>query len=57
MKVIKNFFWNAGYQVFALLVPLVTVPYINRVLGPTGVGINAFTNSVVQYLAYIGQRL
>ena len=39
MKVIKNFFWNAGYQVFALLVPLVTVPYINRVLGPTGVGI------------------
>lgn len=54
MKVIKNFFWNAGYQVFALLVPLVTVPYINRVLGPTGVGINAFTNSVVQYFILLG---
>ena len=54
MKVIKNFFWNAGYQVFALLVPLVTVPYINRVLGPTGVGINAFTNSVVQYFVLLG---
>ncbi|QVI33928.1 oligosaccharide flippase family protein [Lacticaseibacillus chiayiensis] len=54
MKVIKNFFWNAGYQVFALLVPLITVPYINRTLGPTGVGINAFTNSVVQYFVLFG---
>lgn len=39
---------------FALLVPLVTVPYINRVLGPTGVGINAFTDSVVQYFILLG---
>ena len=54
MKVIKNFIWNAGYQVFILLVPLVTVPYINRVLGPTGVGINAFTNSIVQYFILFG---
>ncbi|MDE3295328.1 oligosaccharide flippase family protein [Lacticaseibacillus rhamnosus] len=54
MKVIKNFFWNAGYQVFVLIVPLVTVPYINRVLGPTGVGINAFTNSIVQYFILFG---
>ena len=54
MKVIKNFLWNVGYQVFVLFVALVTVPYINRVLGPTGVGINAFTNSVVQYFILIG---
>ncbi|MFD1483993.1 flippase [Lacticaseibacillus baoqingensis] len=54
MKVIKNFLWNAGYQVFVLIVPLITVPYVNRVLGPTGVGINAFTNSVVQYFILLG---
>lgn len=54
MKVIKNFIWNAGYQMFVLIVPLVTVPYINRILGPTGVGINAFTNSVVQYFVLFG---
>lgn len=54
MKVIKNFVWNAGYQVFVLIVPLATVPYINRVLGPTGVGINAFTNSIVQYFILFG---
>lgn len=54
MKLIRNFFWNVGYQIFVLLVPLVTVPYINRVLGPTGVGINAFTNSIVQYFVLLG---
>lgn len=54
MKILKNFLWNVGYQVFVLIVPLITVPYINRVLGPTGVGINAFTNSVVQYFVLIG---
>jgi O-antigen/teichoic acid export membrane protein len=54
MRIIKNFAWNVGYQIFVLLVPLVTVPYVNRVLGPTGVGINAFTNSNVQYFILIG---
>lgn len=49
MNVLKNFFWNAGYQVFAIIIPLVTVPYVNRVLGPVGIGINAYTNSIVQY--------
>ena len=54
MKVIKNFFWNAGYQLFVLLVPLVTIPYVNRVLGPTGIGINSYTNSIVQYFILFG---
>lgn len=54
MKLVKNFLWNAGYQVFILLVPLITIPYISRVLGPTGVGINSFTNSIVQYFILFG---
>ncbi|QSW68494.1 flippase (plasmid) [Lactiplantibacillus plantarum] len=54
MKLVKNFLWNAGYQIFILIVPLVTIPYINRVLGPTGVGINSYTNSIVQYFILIG---
>lgn len=54
MKVIKNFFWNVGYQLFQIIVPLATVPYVSRVLGPTGLGINAFTNSVVQYFLLFG---
>lgn len=54
LKVLKNFFWNSGYQVFLLLVPFITVPYISKVLGPTGVGINAYTNSITQYFILAG---
>lgn len=54
MKIIKNYLYNVFYQVFALLVPLITMPYIARVLGPTGVGINSFTNSNTQYFILIG---
>ncbi len=54
MKVVKNYLWNAGYQVFILIVPLVTIPYITRVLGPSGVGVNSYTNSIVQYFILFG---
>lgn len=64
MKVLKNYLYNAGYQILALIVPLVTSPYISRVLHPAGVGYNAYTNSIIQYfvlmadlgIAMYGQR-
>lgn len=54
MQVVKNYLYNASYQVFILLVPLITTPYLARVLGPTGVGINAYTNSIIQYFILFG---
>ncbi|USS90333.1 polysaccharide biosynthesis C-terminal domain-containing protein [Fructilactobacillus carniphilus] len=54
MKVIKNYLYNAFYQIFVLLVPLVTSPYLARVLGPKGVGINDFTNAVIQFFIIFG---
>ncbi|USS93387.1 flippase [Fructilactobacillus ixorae] len=54
MKVIKNYLYNAFYQIFILLVPLVTSPYLARVLGPKGVGINDFTNAVIQFFIIFG---
>ncbi|KAF0333411.1 oligosaccharide flippase family protein [Pediococcus acidilactici] len=54
MKIVKNFLFNVSYQVFILLVPLVTTPYISRVLGSEGVGINAYTNSIIQYFILFG---
>lgn len=54
MKLIKNYLYNLIYQVFVLIVPLVTVPYISRVLGAYGVGINAYTNSVISYFILFG---
>ncbi|WP_063698082.1 flippase [Pediococcus inopinatus] len=54
MKVMKNFIYNASYQLFILIVPLITTPYISRVLGSEGVGINAYTNSIIQYFVLLG---
>lgn len=49
MKVLRNYLYNAGYQVLAIIVPLITSPYISRVLHASGVGDNAYTNSIIQY--------
>ena len=54
MKIVKNYLYNVGYNVLILLTPLLTVPYISRVLGPSGVGINATTNSVITYFLLAG---
>ncbi|MEO3734477.1 polysaccharide biosynthesis C-terminal domain-containing protein [Lactiplantibacillus plantarum] len=54
MKIVKNYLYNVGYNILILLTPLLTVPYISRVLGPTGVGINATTNSVITYFLLVG---
>lgn len=54
MKLIKNFLYNASYQVFLILVPLLTTPYLARTLGPEGVGINSYTNSIIQYFILFG---
>lgn len=54
MTLIKNYLYNVGYQIFILIVPLITVPYTSRVLGSEGIGINAFTNSIIQYFILFG---
>ena len=53
MKVIKNYLYNVGYQVLAIIVPLITSAYVSRVLRPEGVGANAFTNSIINYFVLI----
>lgn len=55
MKVIKNYLYNVIYQILLLLVPLITVPYISRVLGPELVGINSYTNSWMTFFMLVGQ--
>ena len=55
MKVIKNYLYNAGYQILNMVLPLITVPYISRVLGAHDVGINEYTNSWVTFFFLMGQ--
>ena len=40
----RNFFYNLLLQVSKVLFPLVTAPYIARVLDPEGVGIANFVS-------------
>ena len=48
-KIIQNYIFNTSYQLLALIVPLITTPYISRVLRPSGIGIYSYTYSIVCY--------
>ena len=45
----KNYIYRLLYELTLLAGPLITVPYVSRVLGPTGVGDFSFTYSVATY--------
>ncbi len=50
----KNYLYNLVYQILILILPLITTPYISRVLGPTNVGIYSFTVTIVTYFTLFG---
>ena len=53
----KNFIYNIIYQFLILILPLVTVPYVSRVLGAEKIGIYSYTYSIAYYfmiLAMLG---
>lgn len=50
----KNYFYNLFYQLLLIITPIITVPYLSRVLGPEGIGIQSYTNSIVQYFILFG---
>ena len=45
----KNYILNLAYQIFSILVPVVTAPYAARVLTAEGIGINSYVSSMVSY--------
>ena len=53
-KVIKNYLYNLGYQVLIIILPLITTPYVSRVLGAKGIGTYGYTNSITQYFILFG---
>ena len=53
-KVAKNYLYNLSYQILVLIVPLITTPYVSRVLGAKNIGVYSYTNSIVQYFILFG---
>ena len=50
----KNYIYNLLYQVLAIISPLITTPYISRVLGAEGIGEYSYGLSIATYFAIFG---
>lgn len=53
-SIAKNFTYNLLLQIVTLFIPLITVPYISRILGKEGIGVYSYTLSVTQYFIILG---
>ncbi len=53
-KVVLNYMYSSFYQLFLIIVPLITAPYLARTLLPTAVGINSYVSSIVQIFSLLG---
>ena len=53
-SITKNYIYNMVYQVLILILPLITTPYLSRVLGAEGIGIYSYTYTIVTYFILFG---
>lgn len=49
MSVKKNFIYNLSYQILIMILPVITTPYISRIIGADGIGIQSYTYSIANY--------
>lgn len=49
-----NYLYNLSYQLLAVILPLITTPYISRVLKTEGVGAYSYTYSIATYFSLFG---
>ena len=48
-KIAKNYLYNLIYQIAILIIPLITAPYLSRILGAEGIGIYSYNYSIAYY--------
>ena len=56
-KIKKNYIYNVTYQILNLIAPLLTTPYVARVLGVEQIGRYSYISSITTYfitLAILG---
>lgn len=49
----KNFIYNTFYQILTIIIPLITTPYVSRVLGSDGVGRYSYAYSIAYYFVMV----
>ena len=47
----KNIIISTLYQILSVITPLITAPYIYRVIGPSGIGAYSYTSSIQLYFS------
>lgn len=50
----KNYLYNLIYQILTIIIPIITAPYLARVLGVKGTGVTSYTLSIVSYFIIFG---
>ena len=55
-KIITNYIYNSIYQILTIVVPLITTPYLARIIGADGLGKYAYSYSVA-YMFFIFIKL
>lgn len=53
-SITKNYIYNLIYQILVIIIPLVTTPYLSRILGAENIGIYSYTLSIVTYFILFG---
>lgn len=53
-SIAKNYIYNVSYQILAIILPLITTPYLSRVLGAEKIGIYSYTLSITTYFILFG---
>ena len=53
MQTQKNIFYNVLLAISQVLFPLITFPYLARVLGPENIGLYNFSESYARYFALV----
>lgn len=50
----SNYIYNIFYQILLIITPLITSPYVSRILGTTGIGMYSYTYSLSSCFAMVG---
>lgn len=45
----KNYLYNVGFQIINMIIPLITTPYVSRILNADGIGIYSYTYAIATY--------
>lgn len=49
LKIAVNFAYNTAYQILTILIPLLTTPYLSRVLHADGIGQYSYSYAIAYY--------